>query len=409
MKKTYRILASVVGLSLFFPFTAPAVNLDLIDLNGFVSQGYLDSSGNNFLSDSKTGTTQLNEVALTATSQVTPKLRLGAQFLSRDVGEAGNNAVRLDWGLGDYHYHDLLGVRVGKVKLPYGLYGEGRDSDFLRAMVHLPQSIYDENKRNLMVAYQGAGIYGNAPAGAAGDLDYHLFYGELNWPDDSPMLDGFKILTQGVAMKKGFGSVTDFDPSVKYVYGGKMIYNSALDGLRLGGSWFEGATDLDITTLSPSPAMFTTRKGEIQNKNNFVLSFEYSSASLTFASEYSKFDITKELFGSFVPSGRSEMWYAILTYTLSERLSVSALYDRFFDDKDDKSGDNFARQGQPDFLGWRRDFGLAVKYDATPNWIVKAEFHVINGAALETIVFNEIGDLEEHWNYLALKTSYVFK
>ena len=83
----------------------------------------MESSGNNFLdSDSEDGTFEINEVGLTFNATVTDKLRIGAQILSRDLGEDGNNDIELDWAFGDYRVTDRFGVRAGKLKLPIGLY-----------------------------------------------------------------------------------------------------------------------------------------------------------------------------------------------------------------------------------------------------------------------------------------------
>ncbi len=121
-------------------------------IHGFLSQGYINSVGNNFFADSKDGTFQINEVGLTIASQVKDQLRLGLQVFPRDLGRDGNNELRLDWGYADYHHADWLGVRLGKIKRPMGLYNEERDSDFLRPMAFLPQSIYDEVRRDMLVA-----------------------------------------------------------------------------------------------------------------------------------------------------------------------------------------------------------------------------------------------------------------
>ena len=139
------------------PCSLFALELGKLQINGFVSQGYMESSGNNFLdSDSEDGTFEINEVGLTFNATVTDKLRIGAQILSRDLGEDGNNDIELDWAFGDYRVTDRFGVRAGKLKLPIGLYNETRDSDFLRPMAFLPQSVYDEMQRGFLSAGYGA-------------------------------------------------------------------------------------------------------------------------------------------------------------------------------------------------------------------------------------------------------------
>ena len=74
----------VLGISL--PSLTFALNVQKLDINGFVSQGYLKSSDNNFLSESKDGTFQFNEAGLTVAAQVSDDLRIGAQLLAPRFG-----------------------------------------------------------------------------------------------------------------------------------------------------------------------------------------------------------------------------------------------------------------------------------------------------------------------------------
>ena len=58
-------------------------------------------------------------------------------------------------------WYDQLGFRAGRIKLPYGLYNQSRDVDMARTSVLLPQSVYSEVDRELLIAYEGVGLYGN--------------------------------------------------------------------------------------------------------------------------------------------------------------------------------------------------------------------------------------------------------
>ncbi len=384
-----------------------AFDLGEVRVNGFVSQGYLESSGNNFLADSKGGTTQINEAGLAVTSRVNDRLRIGLQFLSRDLGVEGDNEVLLDWGLADYRHRDWLGLRVGKVKLPIGLYNEGRDSDFLRPMAFLPQGIYDENKRNLLVAVQGGAVYGNVGAGPLGDFDYQFYYGELNFPDDSGQSRGLNMQATGLAKKMGLGVVTKFSADNDYAYGGSIIYNTPLEGLRLGASQFEGKTNFDIKLLNMATGAASSAMGQGRNKDFVVYSLEYAMPSLTAAFEYTEYSAQVEMFGKPLPGGRSQGGYGLLTWRFVDQVALSVLYDVHYADKHDHDGGNFVKQGKPDFMGWRKDFGVGLRYDVNDNWLVKVEWHDVDGAALGLSVVNPEG-LEENWSYFIAKMSFNF-
>ena len=372
-----------------------------LSINGFLSQGYIKSSGNNFLGDSQDGSFQLNEFALTFNSAVTDNLRLGLQLLSRDVGAEGNNDVLIDWAVADYRWHDWLGLRLGKVKLPIGLYNQGRDSDFLRPMVFLPQSIYDENKRSLVVAAVGGSLYGNFSLGESGDLEYQAYYGRVDFREDSGQARGMEQLATRTARMRNLGAVADLEADNRYVYGGSLVYTPPFDGPRFGVSYFTGQTDFDFDVGAA--------RGEAQGnmKDFVVLSMEYSMQKWTVAAEYTEQTGDREILGIDVPDGRSQGYYVQLCYHFLDRFGASLLYDVFYADKDDHDGSSFAAQGQPDFLGWRKDLGVGLHWEINSQWLIKAEYHMVDGAALQLPIFNPEG-VERDWNYFVLKTSFNF-
>lgn len=390
--------------SLLF-LTAPACHAyDLggyLTINGFLSQGYINSDSNNYLGDSKEGSFQLNEFGLTLNATPTENLRLSLQLLSRDLGTEGDNEVLIDWAMADYHLRDWLGIRLGKVKLPIGLYNQQRDSDFLRPMAFLPQSVYDENKRNLLVGAWGGSIYGNFDLALLGDLEYQAYYGKVDFRTDSGQARGMELLIKKTAAKKSLGPVTDFDAENKYVYGGSLVYSPPIAGLRLGASYFTGKSDFDAT-VGGFP-------GTAQGKNNdlIVLSAEYSGNNWTLSTEYTEYTSDRKILGTDIPDGRSQGGYIQFCYHLHEKIALSALYDQFYANKDDRDGSNYVAQGQPDYLGWRKDMGVGIRWDITDQWMVRAEYHNIDGATLQLPIFNPTG-VERFWNYYVLKTSFNF-
>jgi hypothetical protein len=95
-------------------WTCEAFEAGMVDIHGFLSQGYLHSDNNNFYADTEEGTFQFNEFSMNFSSDLTDKLRIGLQLLSRDLGKIGNNTVELDWAYGTYRWKDWLGfVREG--------------------------------------------------------------------------------------------------------------------------------------------------------------------------------------------------------------------------------------------------------------------------------------------------------
>jgi hypothetical protein len=437
--KAVRCLLVLIFLS---PWSAGAFEVPDVSVHGFISQGYLKSNDNNFLtSDSMDGTAQFTEAGVVLSSQVSDSLRVGMQFLSRDLGDVGNGEVKLDWGFADYSHNDYLGLRVGKVKLPLGLYNEGRDTDLLRPMVFLPQSIYDETKRDLLVAYQGAGLYGSLPAGPLGYFDYHAFGGGINIDDDALLNTALKqagefttrqavtptlvpvLGSQAAAMAYAKQiNITALDVDNDYIAGASLVLNTALDGLRLGGSVLTVKNDIDyVLNRSADPAVVlggdplqilvpTPLTGSIDNKLTWVASLEYVFGDFCLSSEYSETEREQTFNGTVATDATSQSGYVMGAYTLFDSLTLSLLYDVYYSDKDDRNGKEFAATSpdRQDFFAWRKDFGVGARYDINPNWLIKAEYHTVDGAALFMTTVNDPSQLKSDWDYFAVKMSYNF-
>jgi hypothetical protein len=393
----------VVSFITLLPATVSAFDFKDLRINGFISQGYLKTADNNWLTtDSVDGTTQLNEVGVTLNAPVTNRLRVGIQLLSRDLGDEGNNDIRLDWAFGDYRVHDTFGLRLGKVKMPIGLYNEGRDSDFLRSMAFLPQSVYDETRRNLLVASQGLQIYGNIPLSMLGDLDYAAHFGQINFPSDSPTLDAFL----GFANMAG-GPWNEISADNEYVYGGQLRYNTPLDGLRLAGSYFEGKADFTLTDINAGTPPGRLR---VKIRQMYIASFEYAGPWFTLSSEYIQFKQPAWLNDMEFPSGTSVGMYGMLAIPIpgQENVTLVGLYDVYYSDKDDKGGTAQAlTKGGAAYNYYRKDVGGGVRWDINNYWLIKAEYHKVIGADLLLQYFNQ-NTAVKNWNYYAIKTSFNF-
>ena len=169
-----------------FAMPAGAMTTAGVDVHGFISQGFLYSDEYNYLAHNSTdGSFEYNEFGINFSKNLTDKLRMGIQFFSRDIGDAGNNKVTVDWAYGDYRFQDWFGLRAGRIKLPLGLYNETRDVDMLRTSIVMPQSIYGDLSRDTMIAANGTGLYGDVNLGAAGNANYQFVVGALTSDYDS--------------------------------------------------------------------------------------------------------------------------------------------------------------------------------------------------------------------------------
>ena len=103
-----------------------------LELRGFVSQGFLKTTANDYLVDSSRGSSAFSEAGINFTTQLTDKLQVGVQLFAFDLGTTGAFAVRADWFYLDYRARDWVGVRAGRLKIPYGLYNHVSDIESSR-------------------------------------------------------------------------------------------------------------------------------------------------------------------------------------------------------------------------------------------------------------------------------------
>ena len=262
-----------------------------VDIYGSLSQGYLHSTGNKEWSamdlQTSNGTFEFTEVLVGVSSEISPKLRAGAQLISRDFGTKGNFDTSLDWGYGDYLFRRELGVRIGKMKLARGLYNETRDVNFARTNVLLDQGMYPEDWRGFVVGYQGLEIYGSLDhlEKWLGLVDYQLMVGSLEIPEDFFFV---KNIQEGID--------SDFDTLQTDLFRGLhvKIFPDRLEGLTLATSFarWEGHADLHLFKgVSPFTQTFVSIGGEIKD----AVKIEYSTFEVGF--EYQLRDWT--LFGEF--------------------------------------------------------------------------------------------------------------
>ncbi len=384
-----------------------------LDVHGFISQGYLKSSHNNYLARTEDGTTEFNEAALTVSTELTDKLRVGMQILARDLGDAGDNKVDLDWGYGDYRWRDALGVRIGKVKRPMGLFNEGRDMDMLRTSILLPQSVYREDMRDISNAAKGGAIYGTIPIGRLGSFDYQHVYGSKDIDLESKALRK-QLIDRFPGVDPG-----DIRIDIRYTDTTYVLWRTPLNGLRLAGSYEIGEIDVDS---SPVAAVATNTDGVvipaqparelvIKLKRVWAASAEYRWQDLTLAAEYldtlQSFSLDSGPHGSTRQETHSQGYYGLIAYRFAPRLEAGAYYGIYYPYRGDKHGHDLAAAGIPDFLAWQKDACLTFRFDPVPGWIIKLEGHRINGAA-QVFDYDDPRELEKVWNLFAAKITYNF-
>jgi len=383
-----RLLLAGLAVAVLAGRPAAAVELGLpgqlpsLQIHGFASQGFLLTSANEYLAQSSRGSFEFSEVGLNLTLPATDRLTLGLQVFSRKLGPIGDYRGVLDWYYLDYHWRDWLGIRAGRVKLPFGLYNDSSDVDSARTAVLLPQSIYPAQNRDFLLAQTGVELYGYTGLGHAGGLDYRLYAGTI-------FLD--------VRPQPG-SPFTVLDLNVPYVAGGRLLW-LPIDGLRLGASLQFLRLETDLLTPPATGSVAVKIPATL-----WVASAEYLVRDFLFAAEYSRWLVQTESSNPSVfpeSSTTSERAYLSGSYRVNPWLQAGAYYSRLIPNVD--------RRTWPD--GVQHDFALTLRFDVNPYWLIKAEGHFLRGTAGLSSSLNgnrPLSALEPHWALFALKTTASF-
>jgi hypothetical protein len=381
-----------------------------IEVHAFVSQGFIKTTSNNYLAESKRGSFEFSEVGINFSKQLTDRMRVGMQLFTHDLGPLGNYRTRFDWFYLDYRFWDWFGVRAGRTKVPYGLYNESSDIDAARVPVLLPQSVYPVSTRDFLLAQTGGEAYGIVPLGAAGSLEYRLYGGTVFYDT----ADATAVTT---------------NVKVPYIFGARLMWQAPVEGLQLGASAQKLRLDADANlpaALIPQyqaagllPADYMGGPIKIHLPALLaVASAEYSAHDLLLASEYSLWRVSLNssvpLFA--VPETLNERFYLMASYHVASWFTPGLYYSVLHTNIDDRKGQDppvGAAPGSPP-LGrgaYQHDLALTARYDLNPYWLLKLEGHYMHGTAGLRSELNgnqPLSSLTEDWGVFLVKTTAYF-
>ncbi len=405
MKKLFHLFGVVFVLTCM-SIPAHAYEADAlggVNIHGFISQGYILSDEYNYLVDnSKDGSFDYNEVGLNFSKSLTDQLRMSLQLFSRDLGDVANNKVNLDYAYGDYRWRDWMGLRIGKIRIPLGLWNEIRDYDMLRPWIVLPQHRYNELIRDAMVALNGAGVYGNVPAGVVGSFDYYLLTGIINPDADQGYGKYLSNIFRGTSQMNG-------EPEAETMFAGSLKWQTPLPGLMIG-AW---AFKIEITAPLTGEYSGTTYDFDLAyEKLSKGLMLEYSWNDLSLWAEYYQDELKSSILGSMREyETEPEGWYVGCAYRFTDWFQLGAYYSEGYADGDDKDGDNQAAMLKPDHAGWQKDLALTFRFDLNEYVVLKLEGHKVDG--IELVIDGDNTDTdndfsESDWYYGAAKLTVSF-
>jgi hypothetical protein len=397
-----RGLAAVAAAVAGFAGDASAFDVnERIQLHGFVTQGWIGTTDNNYLGKSKIddggkyGTAEFFQAGVNVQAQILDNLRAGVQIFTRDVGIYGNMEPTFDWAYLDFKANDQLGLRAGRVRVPFGFHNDTQDVDSARTAILLPQSMYPIAFRDFMFVYNGASAYGTLPLGPLGTADYEVFAGMTVLDDEGSVAIAFN--------DSGVFTTTGVDN--KLTTGGRVYWNTPLDGLRFqasvlyyANSEVHGRTNQSFIDSLPAPVQpFFPREVNITMDQVVFSSMgaEYTIGDLEISGEYGRWWGSQDSAELGVHDGRvlnQHRGYGMVNYRFTEWFAAGSYYSIVYN-IDSKTRTH--------------DVALTTRFDINEYWNVKLEAHWVDGTNYLIDRLNP-GRTPDDWLMFCVSTSVTF-
>lgn len=387
-----------VFLVLLYPLAAVADVFDDLEVHGFATQGFVKTSANSFFGDSAHGGFEFTELGINATLEPSPSVRLSGQLLSRRAGEMYSGSPSVDFALADFTIHssetESLGVLLGRIKNPLGLFNETRDVAFTRPGVLLPQVIYFDKARDLIMSSDGGGVrmgwYGDEGNGslylAAGQprMDENVEYAYL-----------------------GAGYSGDFEPQgLSYI--ASLLLESPDNRLR--ASFSVASTSLDFERGATDPI----GSGDL-DFIYWIASLQYATEDWTFTTEYMREPIKWDGFSGSIFEGLSttaEGYFIQAAWRARDDIELMVRYEEGFADRGDRAGEKFEQRSfgfVPAHSRYSKILAAGIRWDLSPEFMLRAEYQRHNGTFVLSSRENPIpADMDPDWDMFSLSASYRF-
>lgn len=359
-----------------------AQSLSDVEIHGFVTQGFLFSSHNNYLTmQSSAGSLRWTDGAVSLSDPLTDSLRVGIQLHMYQLGQLGGSNLKIDWASADYRVNDHLGFRAGKVKTVMGLFNDSQDIDAIFLWTLLPQCSYPGDNEGFFLAHLGGEVYGYLPIGErGGKLRYDGYAGESYLPLDGGFIK--QLEDAGVLFTTAPGGKT---------YGGDLRWAAPWKGFLVGFSPMALAENGAAPggSLHVPPFVMTAQYAQY-TRGKFYLGGEYDRAP----------------FNEVLTVGRTTIpmpmdlrsWYVMASYRLTRKIEAGSYYSHYIN--------KATNTAQP--ANYAKDWVVSGRYDFNSYFYGKVEGHFLRGNGIGFYASTNPNGLAPNSNMLAAKVGFSF-
>lgn len=375
-------------------------------IHGFLAQGYIKSSGNNFLSDSSTGSFDFAEAVVNGRYSLSDNWYLAAQVISRDYGDYHviEQDIDLDYGLlGGKLYSDgiqQLNFQAGMVKLPFGLLNIGRDIPSTHLGILLPQHIYNEYNRNKTLSNFGGLLQYNI-TNDWGDIQAYAAIGKINISEKEHKEIFAVSAGVTVDMLENFWYDTDLNKTLQ------IIYSTPDKHLRLGFTYNQDKYEYRVSITN------TLQEVEVSYEG-YIYSLEYQTGDWSFIAELykriQKIDIALQINSQNIQYTKNdpntEFKYLQTSYAASDQVALFTRYEHGYLDTHNKY--NYSSYPLTKSLGYHKNWVNGFDWYINENLLFKAEYHQVRGGVSLHWTNNDYTNMKEKWSMYMMQLVYHF-
>lgn len=366
---------------------------DNFQIHGFLTQGYVNTTSNSFFGDSEDGSFDFRELGVNASYRFNPQLMASAQLLSRKAGDMYDGSLDVDYAQLDYTPYvseqGRFGAILGRFKNPLGFYNDTRDVAATRPSIFLPQVIYWDRVRNMVLSNDGGMLHGDMHSGLH-SVYLNLFTGKT--PIDENVENSY------------LPPITDPDMDQDgYTKGGRLLYEWDGGVFRLAFSGARLKLDGRMKQFPFPPPDGSVQTGTI-DIDFWIASAQYNRGPLSLTLEYMNEPLNFSGFSGFLDEQDTTLdgYYLQGNYRLSSDWEVLLRYEGANFDKDNTETSD-ANTNQ-----FVRMWTLGLLWEPIEKLMLRAEFSRVDGTIFLSNLENDPLNTERNWNMFALLASYSF-
>ncbi len=306
---------------------------------------YLDGKNQPFLGGTQDGRWDNVEASLNVSATPVEELLITVQP-TWEVLKDGSIGTDLDYAFAEWAFSDLLKIRLGRVKQPFGLYNETSRVGTLRPFLSLPQSIYGPVGL-VSEGYDGGGLTGTYQM-EGWTIRYDLYGGQLATDIET------------------VPAVPTYHVRLLNMVGGRIGVGTPIEGFSFGVSGYEAPEAETVITIT-SPTLVTLTSPSKADRAAVGAHLEYMTDALWARSEYVHF--------SFEDLLKAEAVYGELAYKIYKGLQVAGRIDwtKTFDLA------AYLKAATPSTLQKHTAYTAGLNYWFSPNFVIKTGYHYVRG------------------------------